>query len=139
MSHCEIFSTTADVGIRIRGHGYDGLYHSALKGLNLLLFAEKAAGIRAKNASLHKYEYQGDSAENILVNLLSEILFLLQCRGKITADMRILEAAENFINVELKLIEADMEAEVEIKSVTYHNLKVVAKKGGKYAEILFDI
>lgn len=139
MNQFETFSTTADVGIRIKGQDYAGLYESSLKGLNLLLFGANAAGISVQNSSPATYEYEGDGAENVLVNLLSEIVFLFQSQGKMAADIRIIEAAENVIKAELMLIEANMDAEMEIKSVTYHNLKVVDQDGGKYAEVVFDI
>ncbi|MCP5053274.1 MAG: archease, partial [bacterium] len=38
MPDYETFSTTADVGIRIRGKGYERLFRNAIKGLNLLWF-----------------------------------------------------------------------------------------------------
>ena len=139
MNHFETFSTTADVGIRIKGRDYAALFESSVKGLNLLFFGDRAAEISAENSKPYPYEYEGDSAENVLVNLLSEIVFLFQCRGKATADIRIIEAADNNIKAELMLIETGMDAELEIKSVTYHNLKVVDLDGGKYAEIVFDI
>lgn len=139
MKNVETFSTTADVGISIRGKDYEGLFKNAVKGLNLLLFGDNAANLAGKGSSSYEYEYTGDSAENVLVNLLSEVLFLLQCRDKITADIKIAEAGEKNIIAHLSLLPANMAAEVEIKSVTYHNLKIIDKKGVKYADVIFDI
>lgn len=140
MGKFETFSTTADVGIRISGRDLADLFKSAAKGLNRLLFgAGIPPGPAFAGSTIYNYEYQGDSAENILVNLLSEILFLVQARGKITADIRITEAGENSINADLLLIESAIEPEMDIKYVTYHNLKIIEKKGMKYAEIIFDI
>ncbi len=40
MEKFETFSTTADVGVKIQGKGFSGLFISAVKGLNLLLFGD---------------------------------------------------------------------------------------------------
>ncbi len=139
METFETFSTTADVGIRIQGKGYKGLFTSALKGLNLLLFGDETGNLTAAGSRPHRFEFKGDSAENILVNLLSEILFLLQSQNKITVGIDIVKAEETRLVADLLLNEAKQAPEVEIKSVTYHNLKINEKKGIKSADIIFDI
>jgi SHS2 domain-containing protein len=137
MGKFEIFSTTADVGIRVSGRDLEDLFKSAVSGLNRLLFDKKFPPTIGPTS--YHFEYLGDSAENILVNLLSEILFQVQVHGKITADIRIIGAGENRLSADLLLVDSDLELEVDIKSVTYHNLKIIEKKGIKYAEVIFDI
>lgn len=139
MEKYETFSTTADVGISIQGTGCEGLFKSAVKGLNLLLFGDQAASLDSAGSSNYRYEYQGDSPENILVNLLSEILFLQQSRGKITTDIIFDRLDENNIKAKLLIKDSNLEPGVEIKSVTYHNLKIHDRNGDKYAEVIFDI
>ena len=87
MEKFDTFSTTADVGIRIQGSGYEELLQSAVKGLNLLYFDDHSFSSSA-SPSVYPFEFHGDSLENILVNLLSEIVFLLQNENKITKLIR---------------------------------------------------
>ena len=139
MEKFETFSTTADVGVKIQGKGFSGLFISAVKGLNLLLFGDNTGSPANTGPAAYLFEYRGDSAENVLVNLLSEILFLLQNRDKITTGLEIKKIEENYLKAELLLIDSNLLPEMEIKSVTYHNLHIRDNKGVKYAEIVFDI
>jgi SHS2 domain-containing protein len=137
MKEFETFSTTADIGIKIQGKEYEDLFRNAIKGLNYLLF-EKVFD-QQEPAHLYPFEFEGDSAENILVNLLSEILFLLQVEGKLTLDVHIKELKENYLKADLYVVPLEFEPEIEIKSVTYHNLKIVEKNDMKFTEIVFDV
>jgi SHS2 domain-containing protein len=138
MEKYETFSTTADVGIRIQGSGYEEFLQSAVKGLNLLYFDDHNLSSSA-SSSVYPFEFQGDSLENILVNLLSEIVFLLQNENKITIDLKIKEINETFLNADLLTIPADKEPDLEIKSVTYHNLKINRENNVLSTEIILDI
>lgn len=142
MGTYDTFSTTADVGIRIHGSGYNGLFQSAIKGLNLLYFSDwDDEWTPTSLASIQRlpFEFYGDSCENVLVNLLSEAVYLLQSENKITAGLDIKEVNETHIKADLLTIPCTMEPELEIKSVTYHNLKVQDNNGVKSAEIIFDV
>lgn len=139
METFEVFSTTADVGIRIQGEGYSGLYKSAIKGVNLMLFGNKAGDLVGPGIHIHPFDFKGDSAENVLVNLLSEVVFLLQSRGRITTGMEIKKISEDYLQADLWLREARIEPDMEIKSVTYHNLKIIGQDGIKSTEVIFDI
>ncbi len=140
MQKYETFSTTADVGIRIRGSGYEEFLQNAVKGLDLLYFDDhNFSTARNPSPAVYPFEFNGDSLENILVNLLSEIVFLLQNENKITIGLKIKEIRETFLNADLLTIPADREPNLEIKSVTYHNLKIDRKNDILSTEIIFDI
>ena len=134
----ETFSTTADVGIRIQGRGCDGLFHSAIKGLNLLYFGDIKIP-EEKNHTLYPFQFHGDGCENVLVNFLAEIVYLLQTENKLTTGITIKTAGETFIEADLHTVDCKLEPGMEIKSVTYHNLHVRDNNGVKSAEIIFDI
>ena len=138
MEKYQTFSTTADVGIRIQGKGYNELLQSAVKGLNLLYFDQHNFS-SSVTPSVYPFKFHGDSLENILVNLLSEIVFLLQNENKITVGLTIKEINETWLNADLLTIPADKEPNLEIKSVTYHNLKINRKNNILSTEIIFDI
>ena len=138
MKKYETFSTTADVGIRIRGKDYEDLFQNAVKGLNLLYFGEPEDTVTGGNA-VYPFEFRGDSCENVLVNVLSEIVFLLQNQNKITTGMTIKAIDETYIDANLLTIPCNREPEMEIKSVTYHNLRIEEENGILSTEIVFDV
>jgi SHS2 domain-containing protein len=121
MKGYEIFYTTADVGIKIRGKTY---------GIQTL--SDHAS-------SDYPFDFKGDSCENVLVNLLSEIIFLLYSRDCITTGIAIKIADETALQADLIIQPMQNPPEVEVKSVTYHNLKVKECRGVKSAAIIFDI
>ncbi len=141
MEQFDTFSTTADVGIRIWGNGFPGLLKAALKGFNRLCFGEQWEEQHDPPTGSHPFVFEGDSFENLLVNFLSEILYILQVEDKVTLAVTVEEADENHINVCFSTLQRPLclEAEMEIKSVTYHNLAVREGQGLKSAEVIFDI
>jgi len=140
MEKYETFSTTADVGIRIEGNGYAGLLRSAVKGLKLLLFGQQEQDTPGDSGSRsHSFEFHGDSCENILVNFLMEIVYLLQVKNRVTIDVTIKEANETYLRADLITVPLEGEPDIEIKSVTYHNLQVKNRNGIKSAEVIFDV
>ncbi len=140
MNKYETFSTTADVGIRIWGNGYEEFFKNAIKGLNLLYFGDYPTHtVHTENTSHIPFAYHGDSCENILVNLLSEIVFLVQYENKFVTDIIVYEANETFLKSDFIVASLHMEPELEIKSATYHNLKIEEINGIKSAEVIFDV
>ena len=143
MKPFEIFSTTADVGIRISGADYRELYRNAVMGFNELVFGYGAEMERLDEQipEYRDWEFSGDSPENVLVNLLSEVSFLLYTRGNITKEMDISEAGEDRMRVQFLLVPLpeEINPELEVTSVTYHNLKVAEQNNYKTAEIIVDI
>jgi SHS2 domain-containing protein len=137
MKKYETFSTTADVGIRFRGHDFAELYENAVAGLNGLLF-EKISSLPAECVSCH-LSFRGDSVENVLVNLLAEVLSLAYQKKRRVIDMACSHADGCSLAAELLLATIVGEPEIDIKGVTYHKLKVVEKDGIKKASVVFDI
>lgn len=136
------FSTTSDVGIRISGKGLEGLFRSALNGLNLLYFNQLLSKSSTAESPIeqHLYEFHGDSPENLLVNLLSEVVFLLQTKERVSVSFNIVQLDENHIKINLHTMPLHKKPELEVKSVTYHNLEIKEDKEGILsAEIIFDI
>ncbi len=137
MKNYETFATTADVGIRFRGHDFAELYENAVAGLNRLLFGKKNAGAPA-GEPVH-FSFRGDSVENVLVNLLAHILLLAYQKKQRVTSLACTHADDCFLSVDLLLAEIKGEALIDIKAVTYHKLRVVEKNGIKTASVVFDI
>ncbi|MCK4835772.1 MAG: archease [Candidatus Aminicenantes bacterium] len=140
MKGYEVFSTTADVGITIRGETFRQLYLNAAEGFYLLVMGEKADQRKEEDApGLLPFDYLGDSCENVLVNLLSELIFLLYTRNRITPKLMVKKAGEFVLQADLVTYPLQQDPRVEIKSVTYHNLKIREHQSIKSAAIIFDI
>lgn len=137
MKKYETFATTADVGIRFRGHDFAELYENAVDGLNGFLFGKKSA-LPAECVSCH-LSFRGDSVENVLVNLLAEVLSLAYQKKRRVIDMACSHADGCFLAADLLLATIVGEPELDIKAVTYHKLKVVETDGIKKASVIFDI
>jgi SHS2 domain-containing protein len=137
MRNYEVFSTTADTGIRFKGRDFSQLYENALRGLNLLLFGVNLR--KARGDESVRFSFQGDGPENVLVNFLSAILSLAYQGEKRVAAIEI-DCADRFaLNVKLWLAACRTTPRMEIKAVTYHNLRVVEQNGALRAAIVFDI
>jgi SHS2 domain-containing protein len=137
MKKYETFATTADVGIRFCGHDFADLYENAVAGLNVLLFG-KSQKLPSDSESCH-FSFRGDSVENVLVNLLAEVLSLAYQKKQRVVAMVCNHADGCFLAADLRLAEIKGELELDIKAVTYHNLRVVEKDGMKSAAMVFDI
>ena len=139
MKGYEIFPTTADVGLKIRGKTYGMLYENAVKGFFRLVMGQGIESAIHDASNIHRFDFQGDSCENVLVNLLSEIIFLIDSSKCIAAGIEIKNAEEKMLQADLILQSLQKTPEVDIKSVTYHNLQIKEHGGEKSAAIVFDI
>lgn len=139
MKDYEIFSTTADVGLKIRGKTFEMLYENAVKGFFRLVTGQGVESGSCDSSNIHHFNFQGDSCENVLVNLLSEIIFLIDSDKYIAAGIDIKSAEEKMLQADLIIISLPKPPQVDIKSVTYHNLQIEEHCGEKSAAIVFDI
>ena len=135
----KIISTTADVGLTIFGKGLGEFYSNAWQGLNSLLFGDTEPCSGAHEPEKYCYRYHGDSRENVLNHFLSEILFLLYTRRKVTMGLDIKGAGEALLEADLLLKVMEKDPEIEIKSVTYHNLHIKDEDGFLSATVIFDV
>ena len=136
-TNIETFATTADIGIRIKGRDYAELYRNAVTGLNQLYFPDGHGTGRPMTPV--RFVYDGDGPENILVNLLNEVIYILQDLESVTVKLHVKTATETSIDVLLQLVHCDGFPQTEIKSVTYHDLFVTKKDGFLSAEVIFDV
>ena len=140
MEKFRIISTTADVGIQIQAKDRHDFFKHALIGINALLFGSKKMVMpRPAKPEYYPLNLEGDSIENLLVKLLHEILFITYNRQQQVMDMRIKKISALNFTADLLLIDAISPPLLEIKSVTYHNLRI-EKKGEIFScKVIFDI
>ncbi|MBN2346720.1 MAG: archease [Candidatus Aminicenantes bacterium] len=137
MGRYEIFATTADAGIRFQGRDFAELYGNALRGLNLLLFGRNSRP--PAGGGSRRFRFRGDGPENVLVNLLSEALFLVYHEGKRVAASEFRHAGRNSVDARLLLAPLTRAPAMEVKSATYHDLRVEQRGGILSAAVVLDI
>jgi SHS2 domain-containing protein len=137
MRNYETFSTTADSGIRFQGRDFRELYGNALRGLNLLLFGRNPRR-RAGSESV-PFRFSGDGPENVLVNLLAAALALAYQEGKAVTAIDCERAEPGRLEARLLLAPCTRKPRLEIKSATYHDLRVTERNGRLRAAVVFDV
>lgn len=137
MRSYETFPTTADAGIRFQGRNFCELYGNALRGLNLLLFGRNPRR-RAGGGSV-PFRFAGDGPENVLVNLMAAALALAYHEGKAVTAIDCGRAGPLRLEARLHLAPCPRPPRLEIKSATYHDLRVTERNGRLRAALVFDV
>lgn len=138
MKEFEIIEHTADVGIRAYGKSLAECFENAAKGM----FAIITDGSKIDSIGEYRIELKSNTLEELLVDWLSELLFLNSAYNLVFGEFKVNLDEEN------AKLSADVFGEeykrekhgygVEIKAVTYHMLEI--KKGSPCeVQVLFDI
>lgn len=133
---------TADIAVKIFGKDLTELFLNAHSALLKVL----TDNIKNKSNSSKQIKLTANSAEELLVDFLSEINFYLSTRNKLAVKINSLkiDLYENnfyldcnceFINIK----KSGTIIKLEIKAVTYHNLKIEKIDGVLQTTIVLDI
>jgi SHS2 domain-containing protein len=134
--------TTADIGLELEADSLNDLFAAAAEGMFSIIMGQKKSGAvtKAKTISL-----QASSLEQLMVDWLSELLYLFDAEDLVAVDSRIeihpagkarhLEARVNFLEFDG---DSDI-AEHEIKAVTYYKLNIVEESGEFQCHVVFDL
>lgn len=133
-----ILEHPADVGIEATGATLKEAFENAAIGLLSMI-----TDIDCIDASEERYiQLKGTDIQNLLVKWLSEILFLYDGENFLVGEVEIesisptrLEAIVRGSSVD----EARHPMKVDVKAVTYHQLKVQEKDKGWLVRVFFDI
>jgi SHS2 domain-containing protein len=129
---------TADIRMEVLGRTREALFANAALGLTSLLAAPSSAAPETEFGIV----LDGVDYEELLVDWLSEILFLNQTQGVVPVEVHIDHLAERRIEARIEGRFARPEEQgqdLEIKGVTYHGLSIVKTDEGYSARIVFDI
>lgn len=125
---------TADLELEIWGETVAALFQQAARGMKHLLQVR----VNPSTRTTRQFEVKAIDYEGLLVDFLSELLFLLERDGLIFQDLE-LELLNNS-QLSVKFHGLPVEAfHREIKAVTYHNLEVKQTEQGWTANVVFDI
>jgi SHS2 domain-containing protein len=140
MEKFRIIATTADVGLEVKGEDEANFFKNALRGLHMLLFETPEEHLPAADEPAHfPIGITGDSIENVLVKFLEEILFITYHHQVNVVELNIKKLSNRELFGQVIGIKSPHPALVEVKSVTYHNLKIVRRPGKVSAKVIFDI
>ncbi|HEC87569.1 MAG TPA: archease [Thermoplasmatales archaeon] len=138
MKEFEIIEHTADVGIKAYGSTLAESFENAAKGMFALITDNSPI------ASIGEYniELKADNIEELLVDWLSELLFLQSAYNLVFGKFEVkLDEVSNSLSAKVFGEEYNAKKHrygVEIKAVTYHMLKV-EKEPPYEIQVLFDI
>lgn len=133
----ELLEHTADVGVRAQGSTLAEAFEQATLGLlDILGIWRPGAGNVATEIRLDA----GD-AGGLLVNWLSEVLYLHDTRDALVSGVSIDEISDTAVSGSVRL--APRRDEVvegtQVKAITYHRLRVEPAGGGWIAEVYVDV
>lgn len=138
MKKYELIDHTADVAIKAYGKTLSEAFENAAKGM----FDIITDSSEIENIGQYDIELEADNLEELLVDWLSELLFLNSANNLVFGFFKVdLDEKKNKLSAKVfgeKFNISKHKAGAEIKAVTYHMLEVKSKKP-YHVQILFDI
>jgi len=138
MERYRVFDHTADLGLEIYGKDEKELFSNAAFAIFDLIVDLQDVDIKETCRLVVK----GADREDLLVNYLREILYMLNGEGMLLKDFSILEIDSRHLVGEARgePFNPDRHSiKAEIKAVTYHQVKVEKNKDGWKARVIFDV
>lgn len=131
----KILEHPADVRVQAFGNTKEELFLDAMLGMNAILKPQiKSQKLKVKN----KIKIKSVDFNALLVDFLSEVLYLIQTNKEIYTDVKFNKFSDKELEGELFGNKVSEFGE-DIKAVTYHRLKIEQKNGLFEATVLFDI
>lgn len=138
MKTYELINHTADVAIKAYGKTLSEAFENAAKGM----FDIITNNSEIENIGQYDIELQADSLEQLLVDWLSELLFLNSAHNIVFGFFKVeLDEKKSKLSAKVFGEKFDLSRHkigTEIKAVTYHMLEVNNKKP-IFVQVLFDI
>ena len=135
MEKYEVLEHRADLKIRVFGKSREELFENAL----LAMTSGFRPKIKNQKSKIQKIKVKSSDFETLLVDFLSEVLYLIQVNKEIYTDVKFKKFSDTEIEAELSGEKVERFGE-DIKAVTYHNLDVHQKEDSTWeATVLFDI
>ncbi len=137
---------TADIKIRVYGNTQSELFKHALIGMFQVIEPHAAACKRIDDRLVcpelpqkHEITVESPDNESLLVDFLSEALWLSDVHNEAYLDATIEQLTDTFIQATVAGVKVTGFDVVEIKAVTYHDLAIKQINGVWQTDIVFDI
>jgi SHS2 domain-containing protein len=127
---------TAEIGLSVQADAPELLYACAARGMFSLLRTQpdpQAPPVR------HSVKLDALDGESLLVDWLSELLYLYETTGAIFDDCDVTRWTPTHLEAQVSGRRALTPPAVHIKAVTYHQISVTAGADGWAAQVYFDI
>jgi SHS2 domain-containing protein len=142
----EILPHTADIKIRVYGKSKQELFRNSLVGMFQAIHPI-VLGCSIENGRVvcltlperHDISIEAADIESLMVDFLSEALYLSDVHNEAYLDVIIHEYTDTYINATLCGVRVTGFEVVEIKAVTYHELEIKKHNDVWQADIVFDI
>lgn len=131
----QIISHTADLQLKFFGNSFKELFENAVYGM----FDAIKPHYLSKDLQEFTVEIKASNRELLLVDFLSEALYLSDAHSVAFKKAQIKQLTENDIKATLQGSSISGFDVVEIKAVTYHNLEIVQHNNEWSAQVVFDI
>jgi len=142
----EILPHTADIKIRVYGKTLEQFFRNSIIGMFQTIGPKipgcKKAGERVVCRDLPEnrtIELQAPDLDSILVDFLSEALYLSDVHDEAYLDAKIDIVSDTHIKATVHGVKVTGFEVVEIKAVTYHEMKIEQINGVWQSNIVFDI
>ncbi len=141
----ESLAHTADIKLRVFGSTLKELFRNALVGM-FQTIEPRVQGCEEKNGRItcdqlpdqNSIEVSASAQDLLLVDFLSEALYLSDVHNQVYLDAQIHELSETFVRATVFGVPVQGFG-IEIKAVTYHELEIKKVDGLWQAIIVFDI
>jgi len=138
MERYRVFDHTADLGLEIYGKDEKELFSNAAFAIfDLTVDLHDVTALEVRRITV-----RGSDREDLLVNYLREILYMLNGEGMLLKDFSIFEIDSRHLVGEVRgePFNPDKHSiKTEIKAVTYHQVKVEKNNKGWKARVIFDV
>lgn len=135
MGNFEIVDHTADWALRVFGPDLAGLLLQAALGTSCLLVDELSA---VPMDTEREIIVESIDAEGLLVDWLTELAYFAETEQLVFRDFEFLEVTQTRLKAVARGGRAS-QLQKHIKAVTFHNLEIIAVKGGLEATVVFDV
>ncbi len=134
----EILEHPSDLGIEAHGSSMQELFQNAAHG-----FMSVVAGTsKIEPRQNRTIELQALDRENLMVRWLTEILYLYDAEKFLTADVKFETLTDTLLKANILGEPYDVskhELKLDVKAITYHQLKVEDHDGDWIARVFVDI
>jgi SHS2 domain-containing protein len=138
MRRFEILDHTADIGLIVYGEDLKTLFENAGEAFFHLITDLRKVRRRVER----RIEIRGEALERLMVDWLSELLYLHDVENLLFKGFRIESVGEEGLRARVKgepFQEGVHVIKTEVKAVTYHQIEVRKENRGWRAQIIFDL
>ncbi len=136
MKNYELLEHTADMGVRAWGATLAAVFENMAQGLYAIALHHPPQDAREKLG----LSFNAENPEDLLILFLQELVYLLYTRNLAATRLLITFDSETRLHAQgdFEHIRPENLA-VEVKSPTYHKLKISRQNEGWMAEVYFDL